>query len=54
MILNNAMEMPSFTDDHQGLREFLIRHKARRSDAWWGTQYGKAAVTYDWMRYGKG
>lgn len=52
-ILNNAMMLPSFTDDHEGLREFLIRHKASRSHNWWATQYGKAAVAYDWMRYGK-
>ncbi|MFT4261879.1 MAG: SIR2 family protein [Nocardioides sp.] len=52
-ILNNATKLPSLTDDVEGLREFLIRNKARRSQDWWATQYGKAAVAYDWMRYGR-
>ncbi len=51
-ILKSANVLPSLTDDHEGLRDFLIRHKAHRSDNRWGTQYGKAAVAYDWMRYG--
>lgn len=51
-ILNNAMSLPSHTDDHEGLRDFLIRNKTRRADGWWGTQYGKVAVAYDWLRYG--
>jgi len=53
-ILSNAMELPAHTHDHEGLREFLVRNKGRRTQAWWGTQYGKAAVAYDWLRYGAG
>ncbi|WP_193596384.1 hypothetical protein [Microbacterium sp. YJN-G] len=53
-ILNSAMNLPSLTDDVDGLRDFLIRVKTRRSQDWWATQYGKAAVAYDWMRYGRG
>lgn len=52
-VLNAAMKLSSMTDDVDGLRDFLIRHKSRRQEAWWGTQYGKAAVAYDWMRYGR-
>lgn len=53
-VLNSAMKLPAMTDDIEGLREFLIRNKARRSQAWWATQYGKATVAYDWLRYGRG
>lgn len=53
-ILNSAMKLPSLTDDVEGLREFLIRVKTRRNQDWWATQYGKAAVAYDWMCYGRG
>jgi len=51
-ILSNALDLPSYTNDHEGLRDFLVRHKTRRNDSWWGTQYGKAAVAYDWLRFG--
>lgn len=51
-ILNSAMKLPALTDDVDGLREFLVQNKARRSQNWWATQYGKAVVAYDWMRYG--
>lgn len=53
-LLNSAMKLPSLTDDVDGLREFLIRNKSRRSQGWWATQYGKAVVAYDWMRHGRG
>jgi hypothetical protein len=41
------------TTDLEGLRDFLIRHRLRRLEAWYSTQYAKLAVVYDWMRYGR-
>ena len=51
-ILTNALRLPSLTDDVEGLLEFLVRHKEKRTRKW-SVQYAKAAVAYDWMRYGK-
>jgi hypothetical protein len=51
-VFTNALRLPSFTDDVDGLLEFLVRHKAKRERKW-SVQYAKAAVAYDWMRYGR-
>lgn len=53
-ILKRAMELPAMTSDVAGLRDFLIREKPMRTQSWWSTQYAKAAVAYDWLRYGAG
>lgn len=52
-IFNNALELPRYTDDMDGIRKFLIQYAEKKRLTWWRTQYGKLAVTYDWMRYGR-
>ncbi len=52
-VLNSAMNLPALTDDVEGLRDFLVRHKSMRSQSWWATQFAKATVAYDWMRFGR-
>jgi hypothetical protein len=52
-ILNNALHLPAHTDDHEGLRDFLIANVDKtRVNSWWPTQYSKAIVAYDFLRFG--
>lgn len=54
-ILNNSLKLPAYTDDVDGLGDFLLRHANRGTDGqWWPTQYGKAVVAFDFMKYGPG
>lgn len=50
-IMNNAMALPAYTRDVDGLRKLLIDNRVWRHQSWWCTQYGKLAVAYDWMNY---
>lgn len=51
-ILNNALSLPARTDDVEGLRLFLIEHVDKtRVNLWWPTQYAKAIVAYDYMKF---
>lgn len=52
-IFNHAKELPRYTSDGPGIRDFLIDHRRDRSKTWSSTQYAKLAVTYDWMTYGQ-
>lgn len=52
-ILNNPWNIPRYTTDIRGLRQFLDTQRGKRQYPWWSTQYGKLCVTYDWMRYAK-
>ena len=52
-VFNKALELPALTDDVEGLGAFLLKHRGQRTNNWWGTQFAKAAVAYDWMRYGR-
>lgn len=51
-VLKDPLKLPTLTSDVDGLRDFLIRHKDKRTQPWWGTQYAKAVVVYDWLTYG--
>jgi hypothetical protein len=54
-LLNNALELPAYTDDVEGLRVFLLeRRVVALNSTWWVSQYAKAAVAYDYMKYGPG
>lgn len=50
--LNLGIEVLAQTEDHVGLREFLRRHRDKRGQGWWSTQYAKVAVAYDWLAFG--
>jgi hypothetical protein len=52
-VFNNALTLPRYTTDVEGIRDFLIAQTARRRQNWWGTQYGKLTVAYDWLKYGQ-
>ncbi|MDN4647243.1 SIR2 family protein [Curtobacterium sp. PsM8] len=52
-LLNSAMQLPRLTNDVDGLRAFLMEYREKRSEPWWSTQYAKAVVAYDWMRFGR-
>lgn len=49
----HAMELPHYTYDVEGLRDFLIQNRDWRNISWFPTQYAKLAVVYDWMRFGR-
>lgn len=52
-ILQNGLRLPAYTHDVDGLRQFLIENQDKvRVNAFWPTQYGKAVVAYDFMKYG--
>lgn len=54
-MLNNALHLPAYTDDVDGLRIFLIKHSDKpRLNLWWPTQYAKAIVAYDYVKFGLG
>lgn len=50
-IFNHSGSIAEYTADLDGIRNLLISERARRTDGWWGTQYAKVAVAYDWMKY---
>ena len=51
-IAKNAMDLPKYTDDVEGVRNFLIANREWKDDTWLRVQYGKLAVVYDWLRFG--
>ncbi len=52
-VLQNAWKLPAYTHDVEGLRQFLIDNRDKtRVNAFWPTQYGKAVVAYDFMKFG--
>lgn len=51
-ISKNAMDLPKYTDDVEGVRSFLIANREWKDDTWLRVQYGKLAVVYDWLRFG--
>ncbi|MGF0114734.1 hypothetical protein ACQFYA_00220 [Promicromonospora sp. Marseille-Q5078] len=52
-LLDNPWHLPAVTTDLAGLRAFLGSERSLRKSHRWMTQYGKVAVTYDWMRYAR-
>lgn len=50
-LAHHALELPHYTRDIEGLRNFLIRNRDWRDKSWFSTQYGKLAIVYDWMRF---
>ena len=52
-IPDHAWKLPQYTNDTEGLRAFLIENRSWKEETWLGTQYGKLAVVYDWMRFGR-
>lgn len=52
-VMNQGLAIRKHTSDLDGLRDFLIRHRDKSNKNWWGTQYAKLAIAYDWMAYAK-
>lgn len=51
-LYNHALELPSYTDDMEGLRKFLLsRPHAAETGTWWPSQYVKSVVVYDYCTY---
>lgn len=51
-VYNNILELPSYTDDMDGLRDFLASHPEKNeSSPWWTTQHAKGVVVYDFSTY---
>lgn len=51
-VYNNILELPSYTDDFEGLRMFLLSHPEKgETNAWWVTQHAKGVVVYDFCAY---
>ncbi len=50
-VLTNALELPSWTDDAEGVRQFLVDHADKLAVNRWGTDYAKGVVVYDYMKY---
>lgn len=54
-IYNNILEIPSYTQDFEGLRAFLESHPEQdESNVWWVTQHAKGVVVYDYCAYRTG
>ncbi|MWV57440.1 SIR2 family protein [Rathayibacter sp. VKM Ac-2754] len=51
-ILTRILELPSYTNDVEGLREFLVQHADKESSSRWGTDYAKGVVVYDLLKFG--
>lgn len=50
-LFKEPFNLPKFTTDTDGIRDFLIERVIERQHNRWRTQYGKLVVLYDWMRY---
>jgi hypothetical protein len=54
-VFTNILELPSYTDDLSGFRDFLLSFPEKDEDnVWWRTQYVKGVVVYDYCKYGLG
>jgi hypothetical protein len=51
-MLGHALELPSYTDDVDGFQQWLRAHADRATSQRWMTQYAKAVVAYDYLRFG--
>ncbi|MBK9726447.1 MAG: SIR2 family protein [Actinomycetales bacterium] len=52
-LFNNPWMLPAMTSNVEGIWKLLDDNRNWRQYSWWGTQYGKLAVVYDWMKYAK-
>lgn len=52
-LFTHPWDIPKWTNDLEGLRTLLLEERNLRQHPGWATQYGKAAVVYDWMRYAR-
>lgn len=54
-IFNNILEIASYVDDVEEIRQYLIRNADKAAEGpWWATQYYKGVVAYDLLKYGRG
>lgn len=51
-VLTNALQLPSYTDDIDGFQQFLAANSSVATSSRWMTQYGKAVVAYDYLKFG--
>ncbi|QYH35679.1 SIR2 family protein [Salinibacterium sp. M195] len=47
----HILELPSFTNDLVGLKEFLVSHADKVDSKRWGTDYAKGVVVYDYLKF---
>lgn len=51
MDYKRPLDLPNFSTDADGLRDFLVAHVADKRIAKRSTAYGKLVVLYDWLKY---
>ena len=52
-IFSNALALPAYTHDAEGLRTYLTEHFDKyHINSWWAVQFVKAVISYEKLRFG--